>query len=790
MAEAVGLSLAIVGLAGNLKGCIDMFEYFTASKDLGRDYNILSTKLDIEKALLLQWAERVRILEPDYDPRLDNAATLKAVSTILANIKTLLQDSTALEQSYGLKRVDMADDDNQGLLDRGGNNHTTSSVMMQRFTNEFERLQIRRGQTQKAASTKQKFLWVTGGKDKLEELVDVLAHFVARLNQLLPEQALPNSAKFCNRIAAKIYRLMSEQSRDAFNQANSSDDTPLDELPWATPLRERAELCLIRDATRQSNGTRGLSEVADDQFTKLVQGAILRAVWFRTINARRDGIAPPHFKTLEWVLGGPRAGMEWQDLAAWLASGTGTYWVSGKAGSGKSTLMKYLRNNPQTLRLLETWAGSDHLTVSSFFFWYLGSAEQKTQRGLLRGLLHHIIEAHPALIPSLLPEMWREVYGSDGFRPGRHAEALDAPSDTDLTGAFEVLPSLLSEHSIKLCLLIDGLDEFEGNYHEGINLINRLSHSPNIKIVVSSRPIPACNGAFSGLPKLRMQDLNRDDVLQYVGDTLGDHHYMKSLRESDPIGCAELLNDLSDRASGVFLWVVLACRSLLDGFDSCDRVAELRVRMEELPPELEDLFTHMLNKIPRRYHDQTAKLLMLAHDYQVTQLRDGHHGGGMSALPFAILEQFEFDINKANFADLPISTSERLTRCELLEGRLRSRVGGLLELSYGVGICLCAVDSGDATEPGIASEEESEKEYRANLKSHAYGTDSDTEHTVETHDGAIDGTVVFMHRSVFEFLSTASIRSLDCLTIPGGTLFDTNILLYYYYYYYSVLLFH
>jgi Cdc6-like AAA superfamily ATPase len=48
----------------------------------------------------------------------------------------------------------------------------------------------------------------------------------------------------------------------------------------------------------------------------------------------------------------------------WLSSGTGIYHVSGKPGSGKSTLMKFLCDHPHTKAELEKWAGKQTFTVS------------------------------------------------------------------------------------------------------------------------------------------------------------------------------------------------------------------------------------------------------------------------------------------------------------------------------------------------------------------------------------------------------------------------------------------
>lgn len=44
-------------------------------------------------------------------------------------------------------------------------------------------------------------------------------------------------------------------------------------------------------------------------------------------------------------------------LLNWMSSGAGIFHISGKLGSGKSTLMKYLCDHDCTKSLLEEWAG-------------------------------------------------------------------------------------------------------------------------------------------------------------------------------------------------------------------------------------------------------------------------------------------------------------------------------------------------------------------------------------------------------------------------------------------------
>ena len=55
------------------------------------------------------------------------------------------------------------------------------------------------------------------------------------------------------------------------------------------------------------------------------------------------------------------------------------YWVSGKAGSGKSTFMKHILDSPRTEECLKTWAGDDFLSIATISFWDSGTREQKSQ---------------------------------------------------------------------------------------------------------------------------------------------------------------------------------------------------------------------------------------------------------------------------------------------------------------------------------------------------------------------------------------------------------------------------
>jgi ATPase subunit of ABC transporter with duplicated ATPase domains len=94
---------------------------------------------------------------------------------------------------------------------------------------------------------------------------------------------------------------------------------------------------------------------------------------------RHAKVAEAHRKTFSWIFEdasqGPSGEFKFQD---WLLFQEGIYWIMGKAGSGKSTLMKYLYHHQRTKEALKSWASLKKLVVAKFFFWNAGASMQKS----------------------------------------------------------------------------------------------------------------------------------------------------------------------------------------------------------------------------------------------------------------------------------------------------------------------------------------------------------------------------------------------------------------------------
>jgi hypothetical protein len=313
---------------------------------------------------------------------------------------------------------------------------------------------------------------------------------------------------------------------------------------------------------------------------------LLARLYFRMITIRMEDIPLAHPNTLQWIFCDPVANQKpWSNFIEWLKDGQGCYWISGKAGSGKSTLMKYLQLDTRTSTALPHWAQDQALVNASFYFWNAGTPLQKSQAGLLRSSLFDVLDQHQDLIPFLVPGLYRTTVTDHTF------------GDTEITlselkKAFKAFVENVSGR-LKICFFIDGVDEYDGDYNDMIQLLTNLASSSSVKFVVSSRPIPACVEGFADCPKLSLQDLTHHDINLYIKDKLANHRLVKKLELREGLAAAQLVTEISTKSSGVFLWVMLVVKSLIDGLQNFDTVEDLTDRLNELPVDLEMLYKHM-----------------------------------------------------------------------------------------------------------------------------------------------------------------------------------------------------
>ncbi|KAI0513125.1 hypothetical protein F5B22DRAFT_657280 [Xylaria bambusicola] len=180
------------------------------------------------------------------------------------------------------------------------------------------------------------------------------------------------------------------------------------------------------------------------------------------MHERFDTIPDAHVETLKWLFGHDDSGDDPRVEASkafitWLQQGSGFFHISGKVGAGKFTMMKYICSHKDLDEHLKVWCKGTQLARGQFFFWKPGTTAQKSLKGLLRGLLHSILDKTRDLILIAMLERWKLITANFTF-----SRELDYRDFQD--GFDNILEHAGNSGLYKIALFIDGLDEFEGRF--------------------------------------------------------------------------------------------------------------------------------------------------------------------------------------------------------------------------------------------------------------------------------------------------------------------------------------
>jgi hypothetical protein len=113
----------------------------------------------------------------------------------------------------------------------------------------------------------------------------------------------------------------------------------------------------------------------------------LTSLKFKQIDARQMTIKTAQAKTCRWLLES-KEHLDWLDTTK-LNEHYGFLWIKGKAGTGKSTLMKFA--------LAGAYARIKEKKVLSFFFNARGDELEKSTLGKYRSILLQLLEGLPTL---------------------------------------------------------------------------------------------------------------------------------------------------------------------------------------------------------------------------------------------------------------------------------------------------------------------------------------------------------------------------------------------------------
>ncbi|RGP62529.1 gpi inositol-deacylase pgap1-like [Fusarium longipes] len=325
-----------------------------------------------------------------------------------------------------------------------------------------------------------------------------------------------------------------------------------------------------------------------------LQEECLRCLYFDGLDSREESIGPPLGGTFAWIWDRDQC-----KFVDWLKGGSSLYWITGRALSGKSTLLKYITSVPsQGLR--KKTLTRDPIVVSYF----LGGKAQhpigSTLEGIARALLWQLLRKDHRYFSSIL----------DQFQDMKRCRPT---VDWQRSVLWEVLIQVLSQkHPHALWIFLDGLDKYPGDLFELSDVCKKLAGvaSKKVRICISSRPEKEFMCSFDAhlSPQdaiLKMEDHTHSDITMFAANEISrlSEHLDSASRE-------KLVTSLSARANGLFMWVKLASRDVVETCMSGieEDADKLLGCLDNLPDEITELYREILKK--QKKHRELALLML------------------------------------------------------------------------------------------------------------------------------------------------------------------------------------
>lgn len=325
----------------------------------------------------------------------------------------------------------------------------------------------------------------------------------------------------------------------------------------------------------------------DDQ--KKARSRLLESLEYRGMNARINEVSQASTKTFEWVLESDNP-HHWSSFTGWLNSQEQIYLISGKPGSGKSTLMKYLiQNRNKIVDKLPHSAQSPRILW--YFLWNSGTIQQRSFQGLLAVLLLQILMEDDTAVNMLL-----KGHNSKAHSTLTSIERKTSLSDWSVNELEATLMNCIKNSQHSHIIFLDGLDEIDESYgaYDMSQFVLRLCEQKNIKACVSSRPWKSFRESFGSRPRLDLHQLNLSDIRDFVFELL-DPTCSKSY---DGETTGQLSETISVLSEGVFLWAILTARRVRSQM-SVLNLDEIYMVLQEMPKDMEKLY----EQIWKRHED-------------------------------------------------------------------------------------------------------------------------------------------------------------------------------------------
>jgi hypothetical protein len=297
---------------------------------------------------------------------------------------------------------------------------------------------------------------------------------------------------------------------------------------------------------------------------------LIDSLRFDQIDARQMTIRNAHSKTCRWLLKKAEY-LDWLNTDK-VSEHYGFLWIRGKPGTGKSTLMKFALAHARKTMVAKA--------VLSFFFNARGENIEKSTIGTYRSLLLQLLERFPALC-----YIFNSLNSSKSSIASSHEWSIES-----LQQLLE--KAIMGLRDCSVVCFVDALDEC--NEQQIRDMIRYFEHIAErtvsagigFQICFSSRHYPNITIQKGLGMVLEGQEGHSQDIISYLETELkiGQSRIAQQIRR-----------EVQEKASGVFMWVVLVVGILNKEHDS-GRIHALRRRLQEIPGDLHDLFRDILTR--------------------------------------------------------------------------------------------------------------------------------------------------------------------------------------------------
>ncbi|KAF2685810.1 hypothetical protein K458DRAFT_387765 [Lentithecium fluviatile CBS 122367] len=128
---------------------------------------------------------------------------------------------------------------------------------------------------------------------------------------------------------------------------------------------------------------------------------------------------------------------------------------------------------------------------------------------------------------------------------------------------------------------------------------------------VASHNWPEFSDVLSQGPHIRMEELTKTGITTFVKGSFSARGRSRDLRPISPSECEELMNSIVEKAQGVFLWVILVVKNLVNHLDKRKRMnmKDLQDMVDDLPTEINAFYARIWNNIEPTDKETASRLI-------------------------------------------------------------------------------------------------------------------------------------------------------------------------------------